>query len=146
MITAALLLTASLDAQPISLMCVGSSLKDETVGGALDLLAGNGRTERVASEDSLLFTINSDGSGEARLPKRMQSPYREPIKGRPGWFRLIEVSQDADEIAGKIRIHSMNKPQFRLDRLTGVATVHGQLADFSGRCEPYDPARVERKF
>lgn len=143
---AALLLAAAAPAEPINLMCAGSSLKDETVGGALDLLSGNGRTERIASDDSILFTINPDGSGEARLPKRMQSAYREPIKGRDGWFRLIEVRQDQDEIAGKIRIHGMNKPQFRLDRLTGVATVHGQLADFSGRCEPYDPSTVTRKF
>jgi hypothetical protein len=126
-------------------MCTGSALKDERVGDALDLLGGTARTERVASEDSVLFNIDGE-SGEARLPRRMQSAYKEPIKGRPGWFRLIEVRQTDDEITGKVRIHGINKPQFRLDRLSGVVTIHGQIADFSGRCEAYDPATVQRRF
>lgn len=129
---------------PINLMCVGTALKDETVGGALDLLAGNGRSERIATEDSLFFTIASDNSGAARLPRRLQSGYKEANKD--GSFRLIEVARSDTEITGKVRLHSMNKMRFRLDRLTGTVTVNGPLGDFSGRCEPYDPATVQRKF
>ena len=128
----------------IHLMCVGQALKDETVGGTLDLMAGKARTERVASEESVLFRIDGDNTGSARLPPRLQSPYREP--NGDGTFRLIEVSRSSEEIAGRVRLHANYKMKFRLDRLTGVATLNGVLGDFSGRCEPYDPATVQRKF
>jgi hypothetical protein len=56
------------------------------------------------------------------------------------------VATSDNEITGMVRIHAMNKLKFRLDRLSGVVTIDGPLANFSGRCEPYDPATVVRKF
>ena len=128
----------------INLICAGSSLKDETVGSALDLLAGNGRTERIESEDSISFTINPDNTGSARLPRRMASSYREPNKD--GSFTIVKVLRSDTDITGLVRIHAGNKLAFRLDRLTGLATLTGPLASFSGHCEAYDPATVVKKF
>jgi hypothetical protein len=107
-------------------------------------MAGNGRSERIATEDSVLFSIAGDNTGSARLPRRLQSAYKEANKD--GSFRLVEVVRAESEITGKVRLHGMYKPRFRLDRLTGVATINGSLGSFSGRCEPYDPATAQRKF
>ena len=128
----------------LHLICTGTASKDQEVGTALDFLADNARTERVGTADSISFTINGDDTGEARLPRRLQSAYKEPV--RENWFRLINVKRDADEITGQVRLHGMYKPMFRLDRLTGLVTLSGTLGDFSGTCQPYDPAMVERKF
>jgi hypothetical protein len=139
----AALLLAAATAAPVNLICTGTALKDETVGGALDLLSGNGRTERIASEDSVTFALAGEG-GTARVPRRLQSAYKE--RNADGSFNLVKVATSDNEITGMVRIHAMNKLKFRLDRLSGVVTIDGPLANFSGRCEPYDPATVVRKF
>lgn len=140
---AALALAAPVQAQTINLLCVGQSSKDERVGSTLDLLAGQGRTERVGKANSISFTIEG-AAGSARLPDSMLSGYREP--SADGSFGLIKVKAGENEITGQIRINANNKPKFRLDRLTGIVTMDGVLGDFSGKCEPYDPATVQRKF
>jgi hypothetical protein len=122
----------------------GTASKDERVGTTLELLSGSARTERVGSTDSVSFQLNPDNTGTARLPRRLQSSYREA--NPDGSFRLIEVMRGQGEITGKVRIHANYKPRFRLDRITGVVTLNGVLGDFSGRCEAYDPATVQRKF
>lgn len=139
----ALALASGPAATPINLVCTGSVGKDKEIGTIGSLLAGQTTVQRVESADAVLFTIQPDG-GEAKLPKPMQSSYKEPV--RENWFRLIEVKQDQDEIAGKIRLHGMYKPKFRLNRLTGQVSIEGSIANFSGTCEPYDPATVQRKF
>jgi hypothetical protein len=139
----AALLLAAATAAPVNLICTGTALKDETVGGALDLMSGNGRTERIASEDSVTFALAGEG-GTARVPRRLQSAYKE--RNADGSFNLVKVATSDNEITGMVRIHAMNKLKFRLDRLSGVVTIDGPLANFSGRCEPYDPATVVRKF
>jgi hypothetical protein len=149
-IAIALAVSASAQGQPpapgsaLNIVCTGTALKDESVGTTLDFLAGNVRTEKVGTMDSVSFQINSDNTGTGRLPRRLQSPYREA--NPDGSFRLIEVVRGQDEITGKVRLHAMYKPKFRLDRITGVLTLNGSLGDFSGRCEAYDPATVQRKF
>jgi hypothetical protein len=142
MIAAALVSTPAL-ADPISLICNGNSAKDQQVGDFWSSMAGENKVQRVEQMDSVILSITDDG-GEAQLPKRMISSYREPLRGN--WFKLIEVRQGDDIITGKIRIHGMNKPRFDLNRMTGTIAINGQLATFSGRCEPYDPATVQRKF
>lgn len=131
-------------APPINLICTGTALKDERVGTTLDFLSGNARTERVGTQDTVRFTIGADSTGTARLPARLQSPHKEA--NQDGSFNLMKVLQTDNEITGQIRLHANYKPKFRLDRLSGVVNVNGVLGEFSGTCERYDPATVERKF
>jgi hypothetical protein len=136
--------TAATAPPPINLICTGTALKDERVGTTLDFIGGNVRTERIGTQDTIRFTIEAGGTGTAYLPGRLQSPYKEANKD--GSFNLMRVVQTNNEITGQIRLHANYKPKFRLDRLSGVVTVNGVLGEFSGTCERFDPATVERKF
>lgn len=129
-------------AAPTHLICTGAASKEEDTETLSSLLSGTSRPERVETQDSVTFRLTDTG-GEARLPKRIQSAHKED---REGWFPLVEFKRADDEITGKIRLHSMYKPRFRLDRLTGQVNINGTLGDFTGTCQPYDPATVERKF
>jgi len=40
----------------------------------------------------------------------------------------------------------VSKPKLRLDRITGHINVTGKIGTFAGECEPFDPAKVQRKF
>jgi hypothetical protein len=136
----------SADSPPaaINLICIGQSAKDQEIGTVGSLLSGESHVSRVEVQDSVKFNINPDNSGSAFLPKRLQSTYKEA--NPDGSFRIVNVMRAQDEMSGKVRLHGMNKPTFRLDRLTGLVTISGSLGSFSGRCEPYDPAAMIRKF
>lgn len=138
------LLAAEGAASPINLICTGTALKDERVGTALDFIGGTAKTERIGTQDTVSFAIKPDSTGTAHLPDRLQSPYKEA--NSDGSFNLIKVTQSENEIAGQIRLHASYKPKFRLNRLSGVVTINGVLGAFSGTCERYDPATVQRKF
>lgn len=128
----------------INLMCIGAASKDQEIGTIGSLIGGESHVQRIETEDSVSFRIEADNTGEARIPKRLQSTYKE--REHDGWFPLVSVVQAQDEITGQVRLHGMYKPRFRLDRLTGVVTMSGSLGSFSGHCEAYDPATVQRKF
>lgn len=138
------LIAAEAATSPINLICTGTALKDERVGTTLDFIGGTAKTERVGTQDTVSFTIEPDSTGTARLPDRLQSPYKEA--NQDGSFTLTKVTQSENEISGQIRLHANYKPKFRLDRLSGVVTINGVLGAFSGTCERYDPATVQRKF
>ncbi len=132
---------------PTNLICSGTAAKDQSTTSYGSVL-GSGQVGIVNSErrinfdDSISVRLTSTG-GEARIPRKLVGAYHED---RNGWYPLIEVQRNDDEITGKIRIHSMYKPRFRLDRITGLMTMNGTLGDFSGQCQAYDPDKVERKF
>lgn len=128
----------------IDLICVGTASKDQEVGTIGSLLSGESNVQRVDSADSVRFHLTPSDTGTALLPKRLQSAYKEA--NDDGSFPLLKVARTRDEITGQIRLHAMYKPKFRLDRISGIVTITGTIADFSGKCEPYDPATVQRKF
>lgn len=129
---------------PIFLVCAGTTSKDQSVGDIAALLSGSSTSQRVDLGDIVRFQINGDNTGKASVPKRIQSGYKENYK--EGWFPLSSVATGPNEFSGSIRMHSMYKPKFRIDRVTGLVTIRGNLGDFSGKCEPYDPAGSTRRF
>lgn len=137
----------ALAAAAISLICPGTAEKDGSstttaiVGGSVGIATSG---TRVDFDDSVSFRLNEDGTGSARLPKRIQPMYKQG--GKDGWFPLVNVKKTDDEITGQVRFHSMYKPRFRLDRITGQIVLTGDLGDFSGQCQAFDPATVQRKF
>lgn len=68
--------------------------------------------------------------------------------GNGGTFKLVDVRISDNAITGKVALNFLNKPTLRLDRLTGTASLVDRMtgAEFSGRCEAYDPSTVKRAF
>lgn len=131
-------------AGPINLICQGTAEVDASTtsyGSRIGLVTTNGT---ASLDDSVGVRINDDNTGEMRLPRRMLPPVR--TRNNNGWFPMIAVAQAPDEITGQVRLNQYNKPRVRLDRITGAIRVDGPLGDFSGRCQPFDPATVQRKF
>lgn len=145
MIATALVATPAMAEQDrdasLNLICEGSASRDEASKPRLPW--DTKRDKRVDYQDSVYLRLRTDNTGEAQLPKKMQSAYKE---GKEGWFPLIGVTRDPNLIEGQIRLHAMYKPRFKIDRRTGLLTISGQLGDFSGKCEPYDPNAGSRKF
>lgn len=98
---------------------------------------------RVDYDDSTHLRLRPDNTGEVRIPKKMQPAYKE---SKDGWFPLINVTRSGDLIRGKVRFHSMYKPKFQVDRVTGLLTIYGQLGDFAGDCSAFEPNEPKRKF
>lgn len=126
----------------LSLICQGTAAVDHSTTTATPY--GLVTTEGTATfDDSLGVRLASDGTGAARLPRRMLPTVKTSNDG--GWFPLIHVAQTADEITAQIRLNQYNKPRLRIDRITGEVRVDGPLGDFSGQCRAFDPT-TPRKF
>lgn len=137
---------------PINLFCQGAHGSNESqptssvgiVGGRVGYAVGS-ETVRRTVDDTAYLQIGTDGTGRIKLPPSFDAPIMSGAN-KDGWHQLIKVERRENEIVGRVRITSMNKPKFRLDRIAGTFNVSDGFDDFSGRCEPYDPAAVERKF
>jgi len=49
-------------------------------------------------------------------------------------------------ICAKAVVNFMSRPNIRIDRISGTISISGRVGQYSGRCEAYDPERVERRF
>ena len=125
----------------LNLVCRGKASRDESSKPSLPW--DTKREKRVDYEEAVYLRLRSDNTGEAQLPKKMQSAYKE---SKDGWFPLLDVNRKDNEVNGRVRLHSMYKPKFRIDRITGLLTIYGDLGDFAGECVSFDPAAVTRKF
>lgn len=150
-ITAALLIAAGLAApQSVSLICGGAGAAnrvtvtngygfDSNGNSAFGTLTGQ---RSVGFDDQVMVEING-ATGRIRMPRAMLPPVRG---GKDGWFEIKNVRWTETEITGSVGVNPFNNPKLRLDRLQGHLGLNGKAGDFSGRCEPYDPATVTRKF
>jgi hypothetical protein len=129
-------------AATLNLICQGTAAVDHTTTTVTPygVVSTDGR---VSLDDSVGFRIADDGTGTARLPRRMLPTVTTSNDG--GWFPLIKLAQTADEITAQVRLNQFNKPRIRIDRVTGAVRIDGPLGEFSGQCRPYDPA-TPRKF
>lgn len=132
----------SASAAPLTLICQGTAEVDssKTTLTPYGVVTSDGRT---SLEDSVGFRLNDDGTGTARLPRKMLPLVKTSNEG--GWFPLIRLEMSADEIVAQVRLNQYNKPRIRIDRVTGSLRIDGPLGDFSGQCRPYDE-HTERKF
>jgi hypothetical protein len=67
---------------------------------------------------------------------RVPTMFLPPIAGgRGGWFKVQDLRITDSEISGKVAINFMNKPSFRIDRITGeLSTQYG----FQAQCDAQD--------
>src|SRR3954447_17297229 len=95
----------------LSLICQGTAAVDHST----DTITPYGlvMTEGTATlEDSVGFKLTGDGTGAARLPRRMLPAVTTANAG--GWFPLIHLAQSSDEITAQIRLNQYNKPRVRI--------------------------------
>jgi hypothetical protein len=139
--TAVMAAAPTAPATPLNLICQGAAQVDRTTNTLTPY--GLVTTEgRATVDDSVGIRIN-DGNGEARLPRRMLPTVK--TSNHDGWFPLIHLTQNADEITGQVRLNQFNKPRVRIDRIAGTIRIDGPLGDFNGQCQAYTP-ETERKF
>lgn len=151
MISVALLLAASAaDPQSVSLICGGAGAANRvatTTAFGMDSY-GNSATgtaygqRSVGFDDQVMVEITGT-TGRIRMPRAMLPPIRG---GKDGWFEIKNVHWAENEITASVGVNPFNNPKLRLDRIAGALSLSGKAGDFSGRCEPYDPATVVRKF
>jgi hypothetical protein len=126
----------------LNLICQGTAAVDHSTNTLTPY--GLVTTEGTATlDDSVGFRISADGAGAARLPRRMLPTVTTSSDG--GWFPLIHLAQNAEEITAQVRLNQFNKPRIRIDRITGAVRIDGPLGAFSGQCQAFDPATA-RKF
>ncbi|HKX78236.1 MAG TPA: hypothetical protein VJM34_06945 [Novosphingobium sp.] len=98
--------------------------------------------KEVPFDDQVTLEIQGD-SGRIRMPRSMLPKIRG---GKEGWFEVKDVRWSENEIIGTVQVNIVNSPKLRVDRLQGMIAINGKAGDYSGRCEPFDPATVQRKF
>jgi hypothetical protein len=62
-----------------------------------------------------------------------------------GWFIITDMMTNEREIIGTLRINMFNKPDLRIDRMTGQISLKSGMGDFSGKCESIE-AGAKPKF
>lgn len=134
----------------LSLMCFGGGAANKpTFGSAYGWNNNGGSAGAVFSgqrsqgfEDQV--SLRMQGSeGQVRMPRTMLPPIRG---GQDGWFKLSNVQIKANEITASVSVNPFNSPKLRLDRYTGSISISGKAGDYSGQCERYDPATMQRRF
>lgn len=124
--------TAAL-ANEIVLSCPGVASKDTEH----DLF---GTTKTADFNEVVDVKIHDDSTGEARVPKKILPFTRS---GKDGWYQVIGIVRTDTEFAGKVRLNSVYKPPFVVNRITGILTIRGDLGNFQGKCESYEGAKAK---
>lgn len=131
----------------LNLVCRGAgSATRENSGG---LFGGNGGgvfgsfgKRDVGFEDQVNLWVEG-AAGSLRMPRSMLPAIRG---GKDGWYDLRNLQTTDQEITATITVSIINKPKVRLDRYTGAISISGKSGDYTGVCEKFDPAKVERAF
>jgi hypothetical protein len=134
----------------VNLVCIGGGAANRVANSNIfatnsdgDSAWGTVTSQRsVGFEDQVTLEIDGD-AGRIRMPRSMLPAIRG---GKDGWFEVRHVKWSENEVTGTIQVNVLNSPKLRLDRLQGMIAINGKAGDFSGRCETFDPAAVQRKF
>ena len=84
-----------------------------------------------------------EGIGRIRLPRGLLPPLHG---GEGGWFQLTDLVETENEVTASAAVNFANHPKIRIDRLVGAISIDGKKGTFMGKCQAYDPAKVERAF
>lgn len=143
-------LSTSGQAQPLNLICVGGGAANQatvTQGYATNSYGESAQgqvigTRSVGFDDQVVVELNGD-TGRIRMPRAMLPTIRG---GKDGWFAIEKIRTTDKEITGSVQVSVLNSPKLRIDRMLGMIAINGKSGDYSGRCEPYDPTTIQRKF
>ena len=154
--------TNSLEAEDqLNLMCFGAGAANKvTVGRAYGSSSGSavgtgGFATYSGSANATVYGTRSQGfedqvslyltseEGRVRMPRTMLPVIRG---GEDGWFKLKNISIGEREITASVAVNVFNNPKLRVDRYTGAISISGKAGDYSGMCQRYKPAEMERQF
>lgn len=138
------------DTSHVSLVCLGAGSANRATstyafGATSDGDSGWGQAlsqRSVPFDDQVTLELSGD-AGRIRMPRSMLPPIRG---GKDGWFEVKKVRWSENEITGVVQVSVVNSPKLRVDRLQGMISISGKSGDYSGRCDPFDPETVQRKF
>jgi hypothetical protein len=137
-------------ADTLHLICQGAGLanKDDYNSAYMQDSTGNSAWGQTMSEHAVPFQDQVDveldeGTGRVRMPRTMLPTLHG---GSEGWFEIKKVKWSDTAITGVVQVNILNSPKLRVDRLTGRISINGKSGDYTGECQPYDPAAVQRKF
>lgn len=147
----ALLLPTPAFADTLHLVCLGAGSASRVTQTFGSVYGSNGNSawgnivghKDVPFDDQVNIELVDGQMGRIRMPRAMLPKIHG---GEGGWFNLDDVSMKADEITATAKVNVLNHPKVRLDRLQGHISISGKAGDYSGVCQPYDPATVTRKF
>jgi hypothetical protein len=136
--------------QRLDLVCLGTGAatrQTNTTVNAWDSDGGYGSANGVGNrsvpfDDQVNLWVDGD-EGRLRMPRAMLPSIRG---GEDGWFKVKSIKITQNEITGSVAVNLVNNPKLRIDRVTGAISISGKAGDYSGRCERYDPATVQRAF
>lgn len=136
------------DVLELSLLCEGSGTITQQVDTTYQAQNNSGQNgsatiteqQTVNFNDQLKVKI-ANGEGQVEMPRQMLPVIRG---GKDGWFRMTNLKIGNDQIKGKVYLSFMDKPDIRIDRMSGSVNINGNVGNFSGKCQPYDA--TERAF
>jgi hypothetical protein len=131
------------------LICLGAGSANKVASAYA--FGSNGQWATVLSkqespfDDQVNVDINWENPDQSRirLPRKMLPGLHG---GKEGWFELREIDRSEGEIRASAAINFANHPKVRIDRKTGAISINGKAGDYSGTCQPYDPATMQHKF
>jgi hypothetical protein len=146
----ALVTIAPAHADSLDLTCMGGGTGNHTRTHVAQFGNSNGDTawgtsqsrEAVGFSDQADFHM-ADGIATIRMPRSMLPRIHG---GDDGWMKVKNLEVADRTITGTIALNPMNGPKLRIDRLTGVLSIHGKAGDYTGDCRAYDPNTAQRRF
>jgi hypothetical protein len=138
------------EATTLNLVCFGDGAANKQRGGTFNAWNNDGdsasgtvtQTSREGFADQVNVQITGS-EGRLRMPRAMLPLLRG---GKEGWFTLKNIKVTDADITGSVAVNPLNNPKMRIDRYTGVINLAGKAGDFVGKCQAYDPTKVERQF
>lgn len=155
MLIGLLLLTAEPDSvmnDQFRLVCAGTGTATRPSTGIATAYGSYGESAvitstvdgRVGFEGVMRIDINGK-EGSIRVPGPMLPAIRG---GNEGVIKLKDINIRETEITARVDYNFLNKPRVIIDRLTGTVSLDDRMtkAQFSGRCEAFDPSKHQRAF
>ena len=130
----------------IQLMCYGEAQK--TVAETHNGYEWDDRQHKYVSKSTVetgksnfdtAINVSIQGNqGTIHMPKALIPPLHDG--GDNGWWRIDDLMVGHDEIRGRFRLNSLNKPTIVINRRSGIMTLDGMIK-FTGRCDADDGHR-----